>query len=90
MQDINGDGYPDLITGKRYLAHNGNDPGAMEPAVLYWFEFKPGKMPKWIPHEIDNNSGVGLNFVVEDVNNDGSPDIVVANKKGVHYFEQVK
>ena len=90
MQDINGDGYPDLITGKRYFAHNGNDPGAMEPAVLYWFEFKPGKMPKWIPHEIDNNSGVGLNFVVEDVNNDGSPDIVVANKKGVHYFEQVK
>jgi len=90
LQDINGDGHPDLITGKRYFAHNGGDPGAHDPAVLYWFEFKPGKTPTWIPHQIDDNSGVGIHLVVDDVNKDGSPDIVVANKKGVHYFEQVK
>jgi hypothetical protein len=45
LADINGDGHPDLVTGKRYFAHNGHDPGAREPAVLYWFEFKPGKVP---------------------------------------------
>lgn len=90
LADINGDGRPDLVTGKRYFAHNGGDPGAKEPAVLYWFEFKPGKKPKWIPHQIDDDSGVGIHLVVEDVNKDGLPDIVVANKKGVHYFEQVK
>ena len=44
MEDLNGDGYPDLVTGKRYFAHNGKDPGEFEPAVLYWFEFKPGKI----------------------------------------------
>lgn len=89
LADINADGNPDLITGKRYFAHNGHDPGAFEPAVLYWFEFKPGKEPTWIPHLIDNNSGVGLQVVARDINGDGLVDIVVANKKGVFFFEQL-
>ncbi|HEY4156227.1 MAG TPA: hypothetical protein VGM24_12390, partial [Puia sp.] len=76
-------------TGKRYFAHNGNDPGAFEPAVLFWFEFKPGKSPVWIPHRIDDNSGVGLQVVVKDMNRDGFPDIIIANKKGVFLFERI-
>jgi len=90
LADINGDGHPDLITGKRYFAHNGKDPGAFEPAVLYWFEFKPGKNPAWIPHLIDDNSGVGLQVLAQDINKDGLTDIIVANKKGVFFFEQLK
>jgi FG-GAP-like repeat len=27
MVDLNGDGRPDFVTGKRYMAHNGTDPG---------------------------------------------------------------
>jgi hypothetical protein len=90
MEDINGDGQLDLITGKRYRAHNDKDPGAFEPSVLYWFEFTPGKDPQWIPHEIDNNSGIGNSFVVKDINDDSLVDIVISNKKGVFFFEQVK
>lgn len=90
LADINGDGYPDFITGKRYFAHNGGDPGAHEPAVLYWFEYKPGKTPSWIKHEVDHDSGSGLNLVVEDINGDSLPDIVVSNKKGLHVFLQEK
>ncbi|MDF2189685.1 VCBS repeat-containing protein [Paraflavitalea sp. CAU 1676] len=90
MEDINGDGIPDLVTGKRYFAHNEKDPGAFEPAVLYWFECRPGKIPQWIPHEIDNNSGIGNSFVVQDINKDGKPDIITSNKKGVYYFENVR
>ena len=91
MEDINGDGHPDLITGKRYLAHqDGHDTGSYEPAVLYWFEYIPGKKPQWIPHQIDDNSGIGNRFVVMDINGDKLPDIVVSNKKGVYFFEQVK
>ena len=90
MEDINGDGHPDLITGKRFGAHNEKDPGAAEPAVLYWFEYIPGKTLQWIPHEVDNNSGIGNSFVVSDMNKDGLPDIIVSNKKGVYFFEQVK
>ena len=90
LADINGDGFPDLVTGKRYFAHNGRDPGAFDPAVLYWFEFKPGRPPEWIPHQIDDHSGVGLQVLVQDIDGDGLPDIIVANKKGVFIFKRVK
>lgn len=90
LADVNGDGNPDLITGKRYFAHNGGDPGAHEPAVLNWYEYKPGRTPSWIKHEIDNDSGSGLILVVEDVNGDKLTDIVVSNKKGVYVFLQNK
>lgn len=90
LVDMNADGYPDLVTGKRYFAHNGKDPGALEPAVLYWFEFKPGPTPTWTPHQVDDDSGVGLHLVVDDMNKDKLPDIIVANKKGVHVFLQEK
>ena len=87
--DLNGDRHPDFITGKRFFAHNDTqtDPGTHDPAVLAWFEFKPGKKPAWKMHEIDNNSGSGLNVVVEDMTKDGLLDIVISNKKGVFVFE---
>ena len=87
--DLNSDGHPDFITGKRYFAHNdtNTDPGTYDPAVLTWFEFKPGKDPSWQLHEIDNNSGAGLNFIAEDVTRDRLIDFVISNKKGVFVFE---
>lgn len=90
IKDINGDGNIDFVTGKRYFAHNGKDPGEFEPAVIYWFEYKPGKTPTWVRHGIDSDSGVGLHVTVEDINNDGLPDIVTGNKKGVRIFTQQK
>ncbi len=89
LVDINRNGHPDLVTGKRYFAHNGKDPGAHEPSVLYWFEYIPGEKPVWIPHQIDDNSGVGLHIVTQDINEDKLVDIIIANKKGVFFFEQL-
>lgn len=86
--DVNADGKPDLITGKRFFAHMGKDPGEYEMPVLYWFEFKPGPKPGWVPHLIDADSGVGVHVVAEDVTKDGLVDVVVANKKGVFVFTQ--
>ncbi len=86
--DINGDGKKDFVTGKRYYAHMKQGTGALEPAYLYWFEFVPGKEPKWLAHQIDDDSGVGLNVVAEDINKDGLTDVVIANKRGIFVFEQ--
>jgi hypothetical protein len=36
LVDLNGDGKLDVLTGKRYMAHNGRDPGEREPLGLYW------------------------------------------------------
>lgn len=91
--DINGDGLKDLVTGKRWWAHGPKgdaDPNA--PAKVYWFEAKrsPDGIFQFIPHEIDNDSGIGTQFVVADFNGDKLLDIVVANKKGVFLIEQVR
>jgi hypothetical protein len=55
IADINGDGRPDLITGKRYMAHNGRDPGEREPLGIYWYEMmKPAAGGvEWVKHVID-------------------------------------
>ena len=66
-----------------------NDPGGREPAILYWFEFTPGEAPYFTPHEIDNDSGTGLNLVARDITGDGAIDIVISNKKGVFVFERL-
>jgi hypothetical protein len=91
--DVNGDGLKDLVTGKRFWAHGPRgdaDPNA--PAVLYWFEARKSKegVTSFLPHKIDDDSGIGTQFAVADVNGDGLPDIVTANKKGVFLFEQIR
>jgi hypothetical protein len=89
FQDMNDDGLPDLITGKRFYGHLGKDPGGKDPQVIYWYEMKRGtdKKPYWIPHLIDENSGIGLQVIIEDMNDDQKPDILISNKKGIFYFE---
>ena len=84
--DMDGDGLKDIVTGKRFWAHGpGGDAEPAAPAVVYWFKLVRGadKSVDFIPYQIDNNSGVGTQVVVGDVNGDGLPDIVVGNKKGV-------
>lgn len=92
LADINGDGLPDFVTGKRWWAHGPKgDVDPEKPAVICWFEMKrEGGKPKWTKHQFDDNSGVGTQFEVVDINADGLLDVAVSNKKGVFYFEQVR
>ncbi|MFN7930511.1 MAG: hypothetical protein U0Y68_21825 [Blastocatellia bacterium] len=45
---------------------------------------------KWVKHEIDNDSGVGTQFTIADLNGDKLPDVITSNKKGVFVFLQQK
>jgi len=90
--DINGDGLVDLVTGKRFWSHGKNEPGSDRPAKLYWLEAGKDAAGKtsFTPREIDDQSGIGTQFVVADYNGDGLLDIVTSNKKGVFLFVQVR
>jgi hypothetical protein len=88
--DINRDGLKDLVTGKRFWSHGKAEPGADQPAHLFWFEAKKSGdgTIRFIPHEIDNDSGIGTQFEVVDFNADGKLDIVTSSKKGTYIHLQ--
>ena len=92
LADIDGDGLLDIVTGKRHWAHGSKgDPEPNAPAVLYWFKLTRDPVTKavtYTPHRIDDNSGVGTQFIVTDLNGDGLLDIAVGNKRGVFAFIQ--
>ncbi len=89
LGDMNGDGLTDIVTGKRWWAHGNKDDGNSQPATLLWLEAqRAGGRVQFVPHVIDNSSGVGTQITVGDVNGDGLQDIVSGTKRGAHVFLQ--
>ncbi len=99
LVDINGDGRMDIVTGKRFMAHNGTDPGEKEPLGVYWYEsaFAPpspdasARQVEWIKHVIDygGRMGGGMQIPVVDIDGDGDLDIVCAGKSGLFFVENL-
>lgn len=90
--DVDGDGIPDFIVGKRYWSHRDDylDPDPYGPAVLYWYKtVRNPKAPggaEFVPELIHNRSGAGSDIYAADLNRDGALDIVTATRFGTFIF----
>lgn len=86
--DVDGDGLKDIVTGKCFWAHGPTgDPEPNAPSVLYWFQLaRNGREVEWVPHLIDDDSGVGRQIGTGDATGNGRPDFIIGNKKGTFVF----
>jgi hypothetical protein len=89
--DMDGDGIPDVVTGKRYLAEaNPHDPEAWGAPVLYVYHTVRDKSApggaRFVPELIYNRSGVGSTIAAADLNHNGVMDIVTSTVFGTFVF----
>ena len=89
--DIDGDGECELVTGKRYRAHCGKDPGAADGVGIYYFKWNGESFSKQV---IDygptrTGKGCGIFFQIVDLDGNGRLDIVAPGKDGLYVFKNL-
>ena len=89
--DIDGDGASELISGKRFRAHNGHDQGEFDDIGIYYFKWNGESFSKQV---IDYGppgvgKGCGIHFAVGDLSGHGRLDLVAPGKDGLYFYENL-
>lgn len=89
-EDIDGNGTMELITGKRFRAHDSHDPGSYDEYGLYLYRWNGKSFDKEtiIFGAFGKTKGTGLSISIADINSDGKKDIIVPGKDGLSVFIQ--
>ncbi|MFA6245173.1 MAG: FG-GAP-like repeat-containing protein, partial [Candidatus Hydrogenedentales bacterium] len=91
LVDVDNDGVDDLVTGKRYRAHQEADPGSLDPVGVYYFTINGGEFKRnTIDYgPADKHSGIGIFCWVEDIDGNGWKDILAPGKEGLYLFKNM-
>jgi hypothetical protein len=90
--DMDGDGIPDFIVGKRFFSHNESytDPDPYGAPVLYIYHTVRNKRApggaEFVPELVHNQSGAGSQILAVDLNKDGVMDLVMSGELGAFAF----
>jgi 3-keto-disaccharide hydrolase/FG-GAP-like repeat len=90
--DIDHDGVPDFIVGKRFFSHHESflDPDPYGAPVLYVYRtVRNPKAPggaEFVPELVHNQSGAGSQVLAVDLNEDGVVDLVTSTTQGAFVF----
>ncbi len=91
LADIDGDGRNDLVTGKRYLGHDGKDPGENDPLQTLWYSFDRNTKT-WSRNRISfgGTCGIDLDSICIDIDQDSDIDILAPARCGLHWLENLR
>lgn len=91
LADIDGDGQADLVTGKRFQGHDGQDPGENDPLSVQWYRFE-ASTKTWTKHVISEGSdcGIDLDSICVDLDGDGDIDILAPARSGLYWLENLR
>lgn len=88
--DLDGDGVTELITGKRYLAHDGKDAGEWDPLIVAAYRFLPDSR-SWSRQILSSGNRVSwdLDPKATDLDADGDLDLVCPGRSGLYWLENL-
>jgi dienelactone hydrolase len=90
VADVDQDGEQELVAGKRYMGHDGKDPGEYDPLAIYWYNFDRSRRT-WRRGTIAEGGpvGFGLDPKAIDLDDDGDIDVLAADRSGLFWLENL-
>jgi len=90
LVDVDLDGKDEVVTGKRYHAHNGGDPGGNDPQIVVYYDYD-SSAGAWTRHVMDDSGSIGFGIftMAADLDADGDLDVVCPGKGGLYWLENL-